>query len=222
MQNENTILRRFERIANLVDDDFVTDPTKLFYLNQAKREVIAFYITRELEILRDRGHVGSLRILDNIRKTEEYTNITPVAFKTDWVFRAVFNVPIDMERQLAVHVNGLTPAVEITPSRRYELLHRMNRIGEYQGCYEFLERGWPDNKIILYTGTDDTVDVELQYFRKPTEINTETESLVDIPDYLQTAVYIGAGWLLSVQDRDRTINDFTRDRFFYELNSKMF
>ena len=222
MQNENTILRRFERIANLIDDDFVTTPTKLFYLNQAKREVIAFYITRELEFLRDRGHVGSLRILDKLRKTKHESDITPDQYKTTGVFRSLIDLPGDMDRQLAVHINGLTPAVELTPSRRYELLHRMNRIGEYQSAFEFLDLAGQTRKMILYVSADSAFDVEINYIRKPTEITEHTETLVDIPDYLQTAVYIGAGWLLSVQDRDRTINDFTRDRFFYELNSKMF
>lgn len=224
MAVENTILRRFERIANLVGDDFVTPETKLFYLNQAKQEIVAYYITQEINRLRSRGHVGSLRILDALRKTKSEENVTPSEYPSSesGVYKATVALPSDLNRQLAVHVNGTTPATEITPSRRYELLHRMGRVGMYQASYEFLDITGSVKNLIVYTGSSDAYELEVSYIRTPNTIDNNTTTLDDIPDHLQTALYIGAGWLLSVQDRDRTINEFTRDRFFHELQSKMY
>lgn len=217
-----TILQRFENMTNITDNEFFDESSKLFYLNEAKKEVIVFYIRAERN--QPIGERRSLRVLDKVRKRVTSSQSFPSLGGARFVHLDI-NVPADLQEIINITLKTHSDGVflkEILLNDIWKIDQSVLRFNDKTGYYTFLGvEGDGDEKIRLFVNYTGAQNVTIYYYKDPVPIASATETFTDIPSFLESAVYYGAAWLLSIQDQDQISGEFTQKRFYTELQQKM-
>lgn len=196
-----TLVERVREVVSAESDDFFSDDTILFYLNRVQDKIISFAINKEIQVIKANAPIRSFRCLDGLRTSTDFDITTLTVVSYDDYYKTTVTTPADLKQYSFMRYKTSCILRELSDRELHELEFG-NKIPTPNEGYLHFTGGDIDVYLNedLSGGTAATNYIFIYYIKNPTALTTVSETMAELPDYLENALIYGAASMMVMQE----------------------